>query len=51
MNEFTWIFIVALVLMTGIELWLSLRQSRHVQAHRDQVPAAFSDQVDLAAHQ
>ncbi|RKZ81012.1 MAG: M48 family peptidase [Gammaproteobacteria bacterium] len=51
MNEFTWIFIVALALMTGIELWLSLRQSSHVKAHRDQVPAAFRDQVDLAAHQ
>ena len=51
MNEFTWIFIVALALMTGIELWLSLRQSSHVTAHRDQVPEAFKDQVDLAAHQ
>jgi STE24 endopeptidase len=51
MNEFTWIFIIALALMTGIELWLSLRQGSHVRAHRDQVPAAFSEQVDLAAHQ
>ncbi|NOQ94568.1 MAG: M48 family metalloprotease [Methylophaga sp.] len=51
MNEFTWIFLAALALMTGIELWLSLRQSRYVHAHRDDVPAAFKDQVELAAHQ
>jgi len=51
MNEFTWIFLAALVLMTGVELWLSLRQSRYVHAHRDAVPEAFKDQVELAAHQ
>jgi len=51
MNEFTWIFLAALALMTGVELWLSLRQSRYVHAHRDVVPEAFKDQVELAAHQ
>lgn len=51
MNEFTFVFVAALALMTGIELWLSLRQSRHVIAHRDQVPEAFRSQVDLASHQ
>lgn len=51
MNEFTWFFLAALVLMTGIELWLSLRQSRYVHAHRDDVPEAFKDQVELSAHQ
>ncbi|MDC9724335.1 MAG: M48 family metallopeptidase [Gammaproteobacteria bacterium] len=51
MNEFTWIFLAALALMTGIELWLSLRQSRYVHAHRDNVPAAFKDQVEISAHQ
>jgi len=51
MNEFTWIFLAALALMTGVELWLSLRQSRYVHAHRDAVPEAFKDQVELAAHQ
>ncbi len=51
MNEFTWIFIAAVVLMTAVELWLSLRQGRYVQAHRDEVPAAFKDQISLAAHQ
>ena len=51
MNEFTWIFLAALALMTGVELWLSLRQSRYVHAHRDAVPEAFKDQVELVAHQ
>ncbi len=51
MNEFTWVFVIALLLMTGIEIWLSLRQKRHVLAKRDQVPPAFSEQISLEAHQ
>ena len=51
MNEFTWVFLGALALMTAVELWLSLRQSRYVHAHRDNVPDAFKEQVDIAAHQ
>lgn len=51
MNEFTWIFIIALGVMVGVELWLSLRQSRYVHAHRDKVPEAFKQQVELTAHQ
>jgi STE24 endopeptidase len=51
MNEFTWIFLAALMLMVGIELWLSLRQSKHVAAHRAAVPDAFKAQVSLEAHQ
>ncbi|AFJ02805.1 hypothetical protein Q7C_1657 [Methylophaga frappieri] len=51
MNEFTWVFIFALLLMTGIEIWLSLRQKRHVLASRHAVPAAFSEQISLSAHQ
>jgi len=50
MNEFTWVFLIALILMTGIELWLSLRQGRHVLAHRDKIPEAFKDEVSLDAH-
>jgi STE24 endopeptidase len=37
--------------MTVLEIWLSLRQSRHVAANREQVPAAFAADVSLAAHQ
>lgn len=51
MNDFSLIFIAALILMTVIELWLSVRQSRYVSAHRDAVPDAFKDQIDLADHQ
>lgn len=51
MNEFTWIFVAALTVMTAIELWLSLRQGRYVAAHRDKVPDAFSADVSLSAHQ
>jgi len=51
MNEFTWVFLAALGLMIGIEFWLSVRQGRYVQAHREQVPVAFKEQIGLAAHQ
>jgi len=51
MNEFSWIFLAAVILMTAVELWLSMRQGRYVQAHRDEVPAAFKEQITLAAHQ
>ncbi len=51
MNEFSWIFIIALVSMTAMELWLSLRQTKHVLAHRNKVPEAFQSQIDIADHQ
>jgi STE24 endopeptidase len=51
MNEFTWVFLIALLLMTGIEIWLSLRQGRHVLAHRNKIPKAFQQEVSLDAHQ
>ena len=50
-NALTWLFLVALVAATATRLWLSLRQIRHVVAHRDAVPASFSDSIPLAAHQ
>lgn len=51
MNEFTWLFVAALALAGGVELWLTARQARAVVAHRDQVPAAFQQRIPLAAHQ
>lgn len=51
MNEFSWIFIVAVIAMTIVELWLSLRQGRYVTSHREQVPDAFKEQISLSAHQ
>ncbi|MCX4188548.1 M48 family metallopeptidase [Methylophaga sp. OBS4] len=51
MNEFSWIFLTAVIVMTAVEIWLSVRQGRYVQAHRDEVPTAFKDQISLASHQ
>jgi STE24 endopeptidase len=48
---FTVIFAASLLLSLSIKLWLSTRQMRHVAAHREQVPAAFSSTVSLTAHQ
>ncbi len=48
---FTTLFIAALVLSTGIKLWLARRQLNHVLAHRNKVPDVFSAQVDLSSHQ
>lgn len=45
------LFASALVLGTGLKLWLAARQVRHVQAHRGQVPEAFAAIVALPTHQ
>ncbi len=50
-DTFTGLFLAFLAAMLGFQLWLSFRHLRHVQAHRAQVPAEFSDRVELAAHQ
>ena len=34
-----------------VKFWLATRQVRHVARHRDQVPAAFTQTISLAAHQ
>ena len=48
---FTIVFLTALVATTLTKLWLASRQVRFVAAHRNAVPARFSDRVGLAAHQ
>ncbi len=50
-NVFTWVFLAALLLVTGTRLWLAARQARHVQAHREAVPDSFAGTIPLAAHQ
>ena len=45
------IFLAALVLTTGVRLWLASRHRAHVAAHRGDVPAAFRDAIPLDAHQ
>jgi len=48
---FTWIFLAVLALATTTRLWLSVRQMRHVRAHRAAVPGMFTESIPLAAHQ
>jgi STE24 endopeptidase len=48
---FTAVFVFALAVSAGIQLWLARRQVRHVLAHRGAVPTHFADRVTLAAHQ
>ena len=50
-SALTGCFIAAVTLATGTRLWLAWRQVRHVQAHREAVPAEFADVIPLAAHQ
>ena len=50
-STFTLIFVVLLALTTATRLWLGSRQINYVQAHRAQVPAAFSSDISLEAHQ
>ena len=35
----------------AIKFWLAYRQLEHVASHRAEVPAAFREKIDLAAHQ
>jgi STE24 endopeptidase len=50
-HEFTVLFISALFSNGIIKLWLAYRQLEHVAERRDEVPAAFREKIDLAAHQ
>ncbi len=51
MNEFSFVFIVVVLLASAVELWLARRQSRNVIRHREHVPAAFDGRISLATHQ
>ena len=47
----TLLFAFALAASLLTKFWLLNRQSRHVAAHRDAVPAPFTETITLAAHQ
>jgi STE24 endopeptidase len=49
-STFTLLFAAALMASLATKFWLATRQMRHVAAHREQVPAAFSNTVTLDAH-
>ena len=51
MNTFSVLFLAALILATGVRLWLALRHVRHIMAHRNTVPPAFSQEIGVEAHQ
>jgi STE24 endopeptidase len=50
MNTFSVLFLAALIVATGLRLWLALRHVRHIQAHRNAVPPAFALEIGLDAH-
>lgn len=47
---FSLIFLSALLVSTLLRLWLGLRQIRHVNSHREQVPTRFSERIGLDQH-
>ncbi len=51
MSTFSVLFLAALLIATGMRLWLATRHVRHMQAHRNAVPAAFAQEISLEAHQ
>lgn len=51
MNAFALLFVGLLLAGVAAKLALLRRQVRHVQAHRDTVPAAFADAIPLSSHQ
>jgi STE24 endopeptidase len=51
MHIFTTVFLSFLAASVLVRLWLSQRQISHIQAHHDDVPAAFADRISLQDHQ
>ena len=51
MNDFTIIFLIALLLSNAVQFWLARRHANFVAQHKNAVPDAFKDKVSLAAHQ
>ena len=51
METLSILFIFALLLSLGVQLWLSNRQSSAVSQHRATVPDAFAKQITLEQHQ
>ncbi len=50
MNDFTWVFLLALFGGLLLELWLLGRQARSVRGHRNRVPTAFAGKISLQQH-
>jgi STE24 endopeptidase len=50
MIAFSFLFLSALLTTAAVKVWLGGRHIAHIRYHRDTVPAAFADQIDLDAH-
>ncbi|MEM7407241.1 MAG: M48 family metallopeptidase [Pseudomonadota bacterium] len=50
MESFTVLFLTALLVATGVQLWLALRQINHVAGHADRVPAQFHGRITEQQH-
>jgi STE24 endopeptidase len=50
LHPLTLLFAVALMASVAAKYWLAWRQLRHVSAHRDAVPDAFTSRVSIDAH-
>lgn len=50
-STLTALFLLFLASNAIIKIWLAQRQIRHVQSHREQVPAEFADRISLRSHQ
>ncbi len=51
MSTFPVLFLAALLIATGMHLWLATRHVQHIRAHRNAVPSAFAGEISLEAHQ
>ncbi len=51
MPLFTTLFLIMVFLSALTHFWLSFRQIKYVQQHRDKVPAAFAEKITLEDHQ
>lgn len=51
MHWFTALFVIVLFCGAAVRWWLNMRQTDAVRSHRDRVPDAFADQIELASHQ
>ncbi|KHD07417.1 peptidase M48 [Candidatus Thiomargarita nelsonii] len=51
MNELTLFFLFFLVLGTGLQIWLSVRQKASITKHQHVVPSAFAESISLDEHQ
>src|SRR6266481_2292258 len=50
MHWLTQLFIAALSISTLTQWWLSVRQTRYVNEHRDRVPGPFAERISADQH-